>query len=145
MRRVTHSLRCRLTGRSVGFEGFTLLEVMIACFVFFLVAFALLQLTTRSLVAAKSLRKHIVDPGMVAAELSITNRLEEGSYSGDFGQIYPEYSWQYRVEEIESNGLFKVEFEVIPLGRSDEVPTRMSALFFRPGSPPGARFGGMGK
>lgn len=118
---------------------------MIACFVFFLVAFALLQLTTRSLVAAKSLRKRVVDPGMVAAELSITNRLEEGTFSGDFGEIYPEYSWQYRVEEVESNGLFKVEFEVVPRGGGNETPTRMSALFFRPGSPPGARSGGLAR
>jgi hypothetical protein len=124
-------------------SGFTLLEVMIACFVFFTVAFSVLQLTTQSLAAAKSLRKRVLDPGMVAAELSITNRLEEGTVSGDFGDIYPDYSWEYTVQEVESNGLFQVEFVVLPRHGGREEPTRMSALFYRPGSPPGSRFGGI--
>jgi Prokaryotic N-terminal methylation motif len=121
-------------------QGFTLLEVMVACFVFFMVAFAVLELVTRSLVMAKSLQRNTVTPGMVAAELSITNRLEEGSYSGDFGDIHPDYSWEYFVEEAESNGLFRVDFIIIPK-KAGEEPTKMSTLMYKPGSPAGSRFG----
>ena len=81
--------------------------------------------------------------GMVASELSLTNRLEEGTVTGDYGEIYPDYTWEYTVQEVESNGLFQVDFAIIPRNGSVEAATKMSALFYKPGSPAGGRFGGL--
>lgn len=127
--------------RSCG--GFTLLEVMIACFVFFVVSFSVLQVTTTGIVAAKSLQKSTLDPGIIAAEVSITNSLTEGDYSGNFPPPYEDASWQYHVEQVESNGLFRVDFTVFTKAGNAESETKMSTLMFKPGSPQGRGFGGM--
>lgn len=129
--------------RGARARGFTLIEVMVASFVFFVVSFAVLDLTNRSLGSAKVLQKHILDPAMIAAELTITNRLEEGTVTGEFGDLYPDYTWEYTVEEVESNSLFRVDFVVLPRSGGAENAIRMSTLFFKPGSPPGRMSGGI--
>ena len=50
--------------------GFTLLEVIIACAIFFIAGFAILELVTRSVAAARSLQHREPDAGMVAATLA---------------------------------------------------------------------------
>ena len=127
-----------------GRAGFTLLEVMIACFVFFVVAFSVLQMTTVSIMAAKSLQKNNLDPGMIAAEVTSTNRIyEEGTYSGDFQDIYPDFSWEYTVQQVESNGLFQIEFLVIPKAGGASGAAKITTLVHSPGSTPGVGFGGI--
>ncbi|HVV70771.1 MAG TPA: hypothetical protein VHI52_04610, partial [Verrucomicrobiae bacterium] len=76
--------------------GFTLMEVMIACGIFFMATFAILALVSTTLRNARSLQRRTVDAGMAAAqvfETLKTNRMEQGSLSGDFGDTYPGYSW----------------------------------------------------
>src|SRR5262245_19664776 len=95
-------------------RGFTLLEVIVACAIFFMVAFAVLELVTRGLAAAKALQQREPDAGLLAAALSLTNKLEEGTMSGTFEDIapglYPGYSWARDAYEVGSNGLFQVDF-----------------------------------
>src|SRR5262245_45065669 len=78
--------------------AFTLLETIVACAIFFMVAFAILELVTRSLVAAKALQQREPDPGIILAALSLTNTFEEGSISGNYEDIapgmYPGYRWE---------------------------------------------------
>jgi len=116
--------------------GFTLLEVMIAMAVFFIVVFAILNVVVQSLGAARALQTRHADAGMVAAELSLTNQLEEGYETGDFGEIYPNYRWERQITEVGSNGLFQVDFAVFERtkGGKESVET-MSILMHRPGSP----------
>ena len=71
---------------------------------------------------------------MVAAQLSLTNKLEEGSDSGNFSDIpvYEGYRWISQTTEAATNGLFQVEIAVInPGGKPDSV---LTVLFYRPDS-----------
>ena len=116
-----------------GNSAFTLLEVVIAIGIFFIVAFAILEMMGQSLKAARSLQIRRADAGMLAAELSITNRLEEGAESGDFGDLWPDYRWEREIYEVGSNGLYQVDWLVLQRVGSREVPSTMSILMFRPG------------
>jgi len=123
--------------------AFTLLEVIIACTVFFLVAFAVLGVVAQGLAAARALQHKEPDAGILAAALSLTNQLIEGTESGDFDDfypgLYPGYTWTRDVYEVSSNSLFQVDFYVYKeAGKKGASETKMSILMFRPGSPPGA-------
>src|SRR5574342_7370 len=83
--------------RLMSRRGFTLMEVMIACGIFFMATFAILALVSTTLRNARGLQRRDVDAGMAAAqvyETLKTNRLEQGSLSGDLGDTYPGYSWE---------------------------------------------------
>lgn len=123
------------TRQHQGERGFTLLEVLIAIGIFFIVAFAVLGLMAQGLGAARVLQMRHADAGMLAAELSLTNILGEGGDSGDFGDIYPDYRWEREVREVGSNGLFQVDFVVLQQVGRKAVPTTMSILMYRPNSP----------
>jgi prepilin-type N-terminal cleavage/methylation domain-containing protein len=124
-------------------RAFTLLEVMIAMAIFFVALFSILDLTSRSLKAARSLEPFHVDASSVAAQLSLTNRLIEGIETGDFGDMYPEYGWSQEITQVATNGLFQVDFTVYRVGDKTAANVTTSILFYRPLSPPGAQFGGM--
>lgn len=117
--------------------GFSLLEVMIACGVFFMAIFAILAMVSSVLRNARSLQRTDLDAGMVAAQACITNRLSEGTESGDFGNLYPGYSWETETFEPEdfsaTNGLWQVDIRVFRRGSPQPVDT-MSILLYRPES-----------
>jgi len=119
-------------------SAFTLMEVMIAAGIFFMAIFTILALVSSSLRNARNLRHIDVDAGMVAAQLYKTNKLMEGIDSGDFGDLYPDYSWQTDSEQIESNGLWQVDIVVRRRGLPRPVDV-MSIWLYRPESP--SRFG----
>src|SRR5256885_1098652 len=77
-------------------NAFTLLEVIIASAIFFMAAFAILQLVTTGIAQAKALQQREPDAGMLAATLSLTNQLEEGAESGDFEDLAPGLYRDYR-------------------------------------------------
>ena len=141
------SLRTRVRSSGVPSSAFSLLEVIIACAIFFVVAFAILQLVTTSIVAVKALQQREPDAGMLAAALSLTNQLEEGVESGDFEEmcpgVYPGYRWMRDVNEVSSNGLFQVDFVVYrDMKKKGPAELKTSILMFRPGSKPGRGFSG---
>jgi type II secretory pathway pseudopilin PulG len=115
-------------------NAFTLLEVMIAAGILFMCMFAILGLLANTLRNARALQHRNVDAGMLAAELSLTNRLSEGSDSGDFGDSYPGYHWDREITEVDTNGLFQVDFSVYRSGGGSKPESHMSVLFFRPDS-----------
>ena len=115
-----------------NFRGmaFTLLEVMIATALFFMAIFAILELTTRSLRAARGLQDSLVDAGSLAAAYSQTNIVEEGVISGDFGDEHPGFQWTQYTEMITTNGLYLIDFQIYrPDGKEDSL---LSILLFRP-------------
>jgi len=132
----------RFTKVHPGNVAFTLMEVMIAVGIFFMASFAILALVSSTLRNARGLRETHPDIGMVASQISLTNRLFEGSDSGDFselGDLYAGYNWVSADNEVESNGLHQVDFVIRQ--RHGDIETHMSILLFRPESPPGAASG----
>jgi hypothetical protein len=119
-----------------GDRAFTLLEVMIAVAIFFMAVFAILGLVSNTLRNARALQRVEADVGMLAGELSLTNKLYEGSDSGDFGDLYPGYSWSREIYEVGSNGLFRVDFFVTHRLGNNTVVAPLSTLMFKPESPP---------
>jgi type II secretion system protein I len=115
-------------------SAFTLMEVMIAVAIFFMAMFTILGVLSASLHGASILRNNGPTCGMVAAQLSLTNILKEGTESGTFEDIpiYNGYRWVSQVTEEATNGLFRVDFAVInPSGRPDST---LTVLFYRPDS-----------
>jgi hypothetical protein len=118
-------------------EAFTLLEVMIAMGIFFMAIFVILDLTSQNITAAARLQRTEIDIASLAGQLSLTNRLEEGTESGDFGDLYPGARWARNITEVSTNGLFQVEFVVQspPIRRGGApVENRLNILMFRPES-----------
>jgi hypothetical protein len=116
--------------------AFTLMEVMIASFIFFMAIFAILAMVSNVLRNARSLRRVELDAGMVAAQLSNTNKLTEGTQSGDFGNMYQDYSWEADQYEVGTNGLWQVDIVVHRRGLQKPADV-MSIWLFRPESQSG--------
>ncbi len=109
-----------------GVFAFTLLEVMIACGIFFMATFAILALVAGTLRNARALQRGDVDAGMAAAQimpLARTNRQTDFSGSGDFGDAYPDYSYVYQSGEYMTNGLLQVDIVVRRKGLRNPVDT----------------------
>ena len=111
--------------------AFTLLEVMIASAIFFMAMFALLGVMSNGLHAAAILQKNAPTAGMAVAKLTLTNKIEEVTQTGDFGEIYPDYRWELSPHEILTNGFFQVDVAVY---HGDKVFSTMSILLYRPDS-----------
>jgi general secretion pathway protein I len=118
-------------------SAFTLIEVMIALGIFFMAMFAILGLVSNSLRNARALQRKTVGCGMVAAELSLTNKLTEGLETGDFGDMYPDFNWTRDIYEVETNRLFQMDM-IVQRRSGGAVESKMSILLFRPESPPGS-------
>ena len=118
-------------------RGFTLLEVMIAMAVFFIVVFAVLGMVVQSLHAARALQRPQPDFSILASVLSLSNVLEEGVESGDFqdlGAEFNDYRWERQILEVGSNGLFQVDFYVFKKdAHGKEISENMSVLMYKPG------------
>ncbi len=112
--------------------AFTLLEVMVAIFIFFTAMFSILALTSQSLRAARLLKTHGPTAGMVAADLTLTNKLEEGVESGTF-DVYKDYSWEREIKTYGTNGLFEVEIVVL---HKNNIDSTVSLILYRPDSQP---------
>jgi prepilin-type N-terminal cleavage/methylation domain-containing protein len=128
-------------------RAFSLLEVMIAIMIFCMCTFAILCLVSSSLENTRRLQRPIVDAGMVASALSLTNKLVEGNDSGDLGDLlgdaYQGYKWTSAVQEVQSNKLFQVDLILQSPARGNPVVSKMSILLYRPQSDAGSLDGGM--
>lgn len=126
-------------------QAFSLLEVMIAMGIFFVAIFGILELTSQNLVAARRLQRNEVDITTLAAQFSLTNQLEEGYESGDFGDLHPGCFWERTVTEVSSNGLFRVDFKVHEPTQSRTAAAaerHLSILMYRPTTGRGIGLGG---
>ena len=95
--------------------GFSLLEVMIAMAVFFIVVFAILGVVVQSLGAARALQQQHADCGMAAQMWWGSNTVEPGFYSGDFEGLVPGYTWEADIPPdlpMHSNGLYLINLRV---------------------------------
>ena len=120
-----------LSGDPRTTAALTLLEVMIALGIFFMAVFTILALVSNTLRNARALQETEVDPSMLAAQLSLTNRLVEGEQSGDFGDFYRDYTWDSVTTHI-TNSLWQVDFVVRRRVGRKSVDTPMSVLVYSP-------------
>jgi Tfp pilus assembly protein PilV len=111
-----------------------LLEVMIAMAIFFMAVFAILGLVAQNLQIARNLRCSEVDFSTVAAELALTNKLQEGAYSGDFGDFYPGAEWTADVYLYATGGLFQADITVLWPRSKSMSQERTSLWLYRPES-----------
>ena len=126
---------CR-TGILHAQRAFTLMEVMVAGGILFICLFSILALVSNGLRNARALQKIPVNPaGKLAAEASLNLKLAEGSDSGDFGDLYPDYRWNSKTNAIDTNSLFQVDFVIYRRSGSRSVESHMSILLYRPDSP----------
>ena len=127
-------------------KAFSLLEVMIAIGILFLATFAILDLVSSSLGNARRLQRPMVDASALLSQLSLTNKLVEGTYSGNLGdalgRAYADYRWTGEITEVASNKLFQADFIIQPANGGSEVISRITTLFYRPQSLAGSMEGG---
>jgi hypothetical protein len=116
---------------------------MVASGIFFIAMFAILGLVAQTLRNARILRVTRVDAGMIAAQATLTNKLYEGNESGDFGDYSSGYSWASSDEEVMSNGLHQIQFDVLHSGEQG-THSSMTIYLYRPASPPGRMSGSIG-
>jgi len=114
--------------------AFTLLEVMIALTIFFIAVFAILQSVSQSLSAAHSLQQKWPDPRALLSELSLTNKLEEGTVEGDFGDLHPDFTWTRDIYLVGTNGLFQIDYTIVRVTGNRPLEWKTSALLWRPDS-----------
>jgi hypothetical protein len=115
-------------------RAFTLLEVMIALAIFFMAVFTILESVSQSLRGARILQQNWPDPRGLLAELSLTNKLEEGTLDGDFGDVYPDFAWTREIYLERTNGLFRVEFTIQGVVGKRVLAYKTSTLLWRPDS-----------
>lgn len=115
-------------------EAFTLMEVVIALGIFFMAIFALLQLTSQGLRMARTIQNVALNPSILPAQLALTNRFEEGSVSGDFGEISPGSSWERTTTLISTNGLYEVTWSINEKFGNGTRQSTLSTWFYRPDS-----------
>jgi Tfp pilus assembly protein PilV len=129
-------------------RAFSLLEVMIAIGILFMCTFAILGLVSSSLANARRLQRPMVDASALLSQLSLTNKLVEGTYTGNLGdalgKAYVEYRWTGEILEVSSNKLFQADFIIQPANGGNEIISRVTTLFYRPQSPAGSLDGGGG-
>ncbi len=127
-------------------RAFSLIEVMIAIGIFFLATFAILGLISSALANARRLQRPMVDASALLSQMSLTNKLVEGTYSGNLGdalgRAYADYRWTGEIIEVGSNKLFQADFIIQPARGGNEVISRVTTLFYRPQSDPGSLDGG---
>ncbi len=135
-------MKIQTAGTRTTHRAFSLLEVMFALVAFCTATFAILALVSNSLSNARRLQRPMVDAGVLAGELSLTNQIVEGSESGDMseflGKSYQGYTWTREIREVQTNKLFQVDFIIQNNSGDKPVVSKMSILLFRPNSPAGS-------
>jgi len=104
------------TNRNSCPGGFTLLEVMIAMAILAITLVVIFQSQSQSVSMAGEARFQttaaLLAQGKIA-EIETANPERISSDSGDFGDDFPDYSWELDVTETELESLKKIEVKVV--------------------------------
>ncbi len=116
--------------------AFSLLEVMIAIAIFFTSVFVILELTSQHLRTARILQTLDVDRTSLPSLLSMTNYLEMGPLPIDvkiqYEDAHPGVTVNGFVEEVATNGLFRVDYSIHWMSENSMRQSRNSILLWRP-------------
>jgi len=130
------------SARSVAVRAFSLLEVMVASAIFFMVAFAILEMVTRALVGVRAIQHREPDPGIILAMYSTNKAWEEMTLSGNYEDIapgmYPGYRWELVATRYMETNDHLFDVGVVSYGdrKSGRGPAVVSTQFFSPNSKP---------
>ncbi|HTI70459.1 MAG TPA: prepilin-type N-terminal cleavage/methylation domain-containing protein [Candidatus Limnocylindria bacterium] len=114
-------------------EGaFTLIEVAVASAVLAIALFALIGVCAHAMRIARRLDMNHVDCTSLAAEFSLSNRVDEPDQSGDFGNLHPGYQWQTHSEEVGTNGLIQRDFIVFSSFDKQGTERHLSVYYYNP-------------
>ena len=122
-------------------RAFTLIEVVVASMVLAIALMGILLVCSSGIRNARALERVHVNATSLASELSLTNKLEDGIETGDFGDFQPGYSWEREItSELGdgrpmTNGLKRVHFTVWSNSDRAATESQMTILLFRPDSP----------
>ena len=124
------------------------MEVMIAIAILCMGTFAVLDLISSSLANARRLQRPLVDGSAVIAIDVATNKLIEGIYEGNMGDLlgknYNNFKWTKEIREVQSNKLFQVDVVIQSTSGSRDTVARTTTLLYKPDSPAGSLDGGGG-
>jgi len=104
------------THRDSGFRGFTLLEVMIAMAILATTLVVVFQSQSQSVSMAGRARFETTASllaQVIMSEIEAASPEKVISDKGDFGDDFPDYSWQVYVTEAELESLKKIEVEIV--------------------------------
>lgn len=122
-------------------DAFTLLEVMIAVMALAAATFAILAVVSQSLQNARLLQRPMIDVGPIDAQLSMTNKLVEGTTSGELsdllGDSYRGYNYTLDIVEEQTNKLFHADV-VIQRDDDKSIVAQERLLYYKPQSPAGS-------
>ena len=125
-------------------RAFSLIEVMIALAIFFMVTFAILGLTTQLLQNSRSFQTKKIPPVSLvhAWYTSMTNRVTEGEQtyefsdiSSDLGDLYGGYNFVINAapDPDMTNGLWDVTYQVFNR-QTHQVMSTLSTYYWDPNS-----------
>lgn len=117
-------------------RAFSLIEVMIALAIFFTASFVILAIVSAGLRTARMLRTTRPSAAILASQDTLTNALEEGVESGDFGNLYPDYNWKKDTYEKpdDTNGLWQIDYVIYKRGHGNAPESTLSIWRYSPGS-----------
>lgn len=84
-------------------QGFTLLEVMVSVSIIAIVLVSIIRLQGQTMTMNETIRFYTLAPLLADAKIAEIRLDPEGfdpSSSGDFGEDYPGYSWEARIEDL---------------------------------------------
>ena len=84
-------------------HGFTLLEVMVSVAIIAIVLVSILRLQGQTMTMNETIRFYTIAPLLAdakIAEIRLDPTAFDLSASGDFGEAYPGYTWQAKIEDM---------------------------------------------
>lgn len=121
-----------------GDKGFTLLEVVVSLALIATALVAVFRLHAQNL-DLQTEAQFITTGRYLAqerlAEIASRAELIEGTDSGDFGELFPYFSFEEEVSSVEElEGLFRAEIRIVLEQRGYTKDMKVETYLYRPGS-----------
>ena len=123
----------RYFGRKTGAQGFTLLEVLVAVAILAIAMVAILKANVQSLDMLTKSRETSTASLLAESKLAEVEAAGVSKWTelrGDFGEDYPDYTWEVETSSTEVEGLVRVVVIVQRGGAAPGGEVRIEELLF---------------